>query len=115
MVAKLWSKDGDEAAAATKALLAEPLAWPVLRVGAVTDLDPAHRGTLERLATEVEKGRDKAVVKLLDQWTKDGRLDLLTEVRSLTDGKAAELALDGLLRAVPTLRILVVISSGRGW
>lgn len=107
-IKKLWSSDPDQVAAAYKALEADPLAVPVLRRAIATDPEPAHRGVMERLLATRLKAQDAVLAKRIDQWTKDGRLDLLTEVRSLTDGPAAELALDGLLKSAGTL-----ISVGR--
>jgi len=98
-IKQLWSNNGGEAAAAVTALEADPLALPVMRRVHATDPNPRHQGDLERLIAKAVAGRDKVLSDRIEQWARDGRLDLLTEVRSLTDGKAAEAAIDHLLRA----------------
>jgi PDZ domain len=103
-IKKLWSNDGDEAATAFTDLEGDPLALPVLRRAAATDPNASHRGVLERLIEKAVLGRDKVLAERVERWAQEGRLDLLTEVRSLTDGKAAEAALDHLLRAAESLR-----------
>lgn len=103
-VKKLWSNKPDEVETAYKQLEADPLALPVLRGLAVSDPDVGHRGVLEKLVEKVAKSRDKVLSERIEQWATDGRLDLLTEVRSLTDGKAAKDAVDHLLKANRRLR-----------
>lgn len=103
-IKKLWSNNGDEAASAVRAMEADPNALPVMRGAAATDPNISHRGVLERLIEKAMERRDKVLAEQIERWAKDGRLDLLTEVRSLTDGKAADAALDHLLRAAQLLR-----------
>ncbi len=103
-IRQLWSNSGDEAATALSTLESDPHALPVLRRAHATDSNPRHQGDLERLIAKAVARRDKVNAGRVEQWARDGRLDLLTEVRALTDGKAAEAAIDHLLRTGETLR-----------
>lgn len=103
-VKKLWSNKPDEVGTAYERLEADPLALPVLRIASVTDPDVGHRGVLERLVRTAEKGRDPELANRIERWAADGRIDLLIEVRTSSDGKAADAALTALIDAGQNLR-----------
>jgi hypothetical protein len=104
-IQQIWSKDGGEGARAWQAVEAHPLALPVLRRELAADPNLSHRGDLERLIAKLIARQDKVNAERVDRWATEGRLDLLTEVRALTDGKAADLALTRLLDAGQELRL----------
>lgn len=100
----LWSNNVDEAIAAVKILEAEPLALAVLRRALATDANPRHQGDLERLIAKAVARQDRVNAERVGKWYEGGRLDMLTEVRALTNGKAADAATEYLLRAALDLR-----------
>lgn len=103
-IQKLWSNNGDEAAQAVTTLEANPLALPVLRRAMAVDPNISHQGVLERLIAKAVSARDKVNGERVERWAKDGRLDLLTEVRALTNGGAADAAFGHLIDAGQVLR-----------
>ena len=101
---QLWSNNVDEAIAAEKALAADSLALPMLRQALATDPNPRHQGDLERVIVKAVAQRDKVNAERVMRWAKDDRLDLLTEVRALSNGDAAQTAIDQLLRRAQALK-----------
>lgn len=96
-IIQLWSNKPDEVEAAFRKLADDPLALPVLRRAAATDPDVGRRAVLEKVVANGMARQDKVSAGRVTAWADDGRLDLLTEVRALTDRKAADAALTHLI------------------